>query len=156
MYMAMFGADPVCGSGDTECQNAVRAANSYVDDLRTGLAVGMTLYEFGKLGDLTPEEVAQIQSVVDRAWRPLNVVGSAVRGTRRGVGTSLPIGKGPGTRSDIDYTTANSSIEYFEEVAQELPSLGAHGLLRGAPESRSIRFEPNTSPYIIEGADEVP
>ena len=48
----------------------------------------------GGLGDLTPAEIRQIQGVVDRAGRPLEVVGSAARGHRRGVGSSLSIGKG--------------------------------------------------------------
>lgn len=55
------------------------------------------------LGDLTSGEVGQIQGVVDSAGRPLNVVGSAARGARRGIGSDVPIGKGAGTRSDIDY-----------------------------------------------------
>ena len=109
-----------------------------------------------KLNDriVTAEEVAQIKSVVDRAGRPLWVVGSAARGTRRGVGTNLPVGKGPGTRSDIDYTTANSSVEYFEEVAAELPSLGEAGLLRGSPDGKAIRFEPGSRPYVMTAAEE--
>jgi len=53
------------------------------------------------LGDLNNAEVKMIQNVVDEAGRPLEVVGSAATGTRRGVGTDIPIGKGPGTRSDI-------------------------------------------------------
>ena len=60
----------------------------------------------GALGDLTETEIVRIRSVVDRAGRPIDVVGSAARGERRGVGSDLPIGEGPGTRSDIDYTTA--------------------------------------------------
>lgn len=50
------------------------------------------------VGDLTRKEISQIQSVVNEAGRPLEVVGSAAKGTRRGVGTELPLGKGSGTR----------------------------------------------------------
>jgi RHS repeat-associated protein len=99
-------------------------------------------------GDLTKGEVAAIQNAVDKAGRPLDVVGSAVTGDRRGVGTDLPIGKGIGKRSDIDYTTAASSVDYFDDAA--LPSIDKHGVLAGTPErgSLSIRFEPENDPYI--------
>ncbi|MEM6932481.1 MAG: RHS repeat-associated core domain-containing protein, partial [Pseudomonadota bacterium] len=98
------------------------------------------------LGDLTNGEVAAIQGAVDEAGRPLNVVGSAATGDRRGVGTDLPIGKGVGTRSDIDFTTAPSNIDNFEGT--ELPGLDDHGILRGAPEdgAPTIRFEPGVPP----------
>jgi hypothetical protein len=62
-----------------------------------------TLKTDSKLGDLTPEETNQIQTTVDKAGRPIDVGGSAANGTRRNVGTDLPIGKGEGTKSDIDY-----------------------------------------------------
>jgi hypothetical protein len=84
------------------------------------------------LGDLTTAEIKQIQGTVDAAGRPLEVVGSAARGTRREVGTDLPIGKDPPdmpgtTRSDIDYLAPPSSHPYFE--GQTLPSIGPEGLI---------------------------
>jgi len=79
--------------------------------------------EAAPLGDLTTKEVKQIQSVVDQAERPIEVVGSAAGAERRGVGTDLPIGKGPGTRSDIDYVAPPSSLPYFDGVQGNLPSL---------------------------------
>lgn len=96
-------------------------------------------------GDLTAAERAQIQCVVNDAGRPLDVVGSAARGTRRGVGTSLPIGKGPGTRSDIDYTTPPSSLPYFKGLESKLPSPGDPAIFPGGANPSigpSIRFEP--------------
>ena len=96
------------------------------------------------LGDLTRGEAKAIQGVVNQAGRPLDVVGSAASGTRRGVGTDLPIGKGPGTRSDIDYTTAASNVGNFNGLQQKLSGLAPHGILKGTPEKElpSIRFEP--------------
>lgn len=90
------------------------------------------------LGDLTNAEVAQIQKVVDAAGRPLNVVGSAARGARTAA-------------SDIDYTTANSSYDYFKVLQNDLPCIGkgGHTMLRGAPEGPSIRFEPGQKPFLI-------
>ena len=106
------------------------------------------------LGDLTRSEVDQIQGVVDEAGRPLEVVGSAARGERRGVGTDLPVGKGPGTRSDIDYTTANSNMDNFDGIADQLPGRGDHGILRGSTDPSQgpgIRFEPGQKPTCIPG-----
>lgn len=105
----------------------------------------------GRLGDLTNAEVRSIQSVVDRGQRPLDVVGSAARGTRRGVGTNLPIGKGPGTRSDIDYTIHSRYLDDGSFTGLSLPSLAPGGALRGPwnPfEGPSIRFEPGVPPRI--------
>ena len=104
------------------------------------------------LGDLTDQEVDEIQDVVEEAQRPLDVVGSAANGDRRNVGSDLPIGKGEGTRSDIDYTTAGANRPNFEGLEDRLPGLDPDtGLLSGTPESgsESIRFEPGTRPIRI-------
>jgi RHS repeat-associated protein len=108
-----------------------------------------------RLGDLTAREVRQIQSVVNQAGRPLEVPGSAARGTRRGVGTDLPIGKGYGTRSDIDYLVPPSSGSYFRGLESGLPSLDPRsGIIPGVGNpfiGPVIRFEPGTSPIFIPG-----
>jgi len=102
------------------------------------------------LGDLTKAEVKSIQSVVDQAERPIEVGGSAAAGTRRGVGSDLPIGKGPGTRSDIDYIAPPSSMPYFEGLQNKLPSLDpSSGIIPGTGNpfiGPIIRFEPNSPP----------
>ena len=86
-------------------------------------------------GDLTAVERQQIQDVVDEAGRPIEVVGSAARGTR-----------GPG--SDIDYTAPNSSHPYLQPHAGDLPGLDPeHGILHGGSDpfqGPSIRFEPGS------------
>lgn len=103
--------------------------------------------------DLTVMEAKQIQSVVDQAGRPLEVVGSAAKGTRRGVGTNLPIGKGPGTKSDIDYLVPPSSMAYYEGLSNKLPSLDPKsGIIPGTHNpgiGPGIRFEPGESPSIL-------
>ena len=105
------------------------------------------------LGDLTNAEVKQIQNVVDEAGRPLDVVGSAAKGERRGVGTDLPIGKGPGTRSDIDYTASHSNIDFFEKpgLHQKLLSIDQKGIIGGGYNpfigQAGIRFEPGVKPF---------
>ena len=110
----------------------------------------------GSLGDLTKAEVNQIQGVVDRAGRPLEVVGSAATGTRRGVGTNLPVGKGPGTRSDIDVLVPPSSRGHFEGLENGLPSLDPKsGIIPGTHNPHigpAIRFEPGAAPRYVPGA----
>jgi hypothetical protein len=85
------------------------------------------------LGDLTVDEVRQIQAIVNQAGRPLEVVGSAARGMRK-----------PG--SDIDYLVPPGSLPYFEGVAKGLPGLNPkHGIVPavGNPDlGPDIRFEP--------------
>ncbi|MBB5356833.1 RHS repeat-associated protein [Rhodanobacter sp. ANJX3] len=94
------------------------------------------------LGDLTADEVGQIQGVVDQAGRPLDVVGSAANGSRTAA-------------SDIDYTTANANIENFEGLEGDLPGIDPeHGVLRGYADPNvgpSIRFEPGIRPFFSPG-----
>ena len=105
-----------------------------------------------RYGDLTKTEIQTIQAEVDAAARPLEVVGSAARGTRRGVGTNDPVGKGPGTRSDIDYLAPPGSLKYFNQAL--LPSIDpSTGIVPGYHNpyiGPGIRFEPGaTKPTFI-------
>jgi hypothetical protein len=88
----------------------------------------------GRYGDLKAEEINAIQSVVNQAGRPLEVVGSAARGARR-----------PG--SDIDYVAPPASINYFRDLQGQLPGMDqTHGIIpgHGNPyQGPVIRFEPN-------------
>lgn len=105
------------------------------------------------LGDLTKAEVKDIQKTVDQAGRPLEVGGSAASGTRRGVGTDLPVGKGAGTKSDIDYFTPPSHMPYFMDIQHQLPSIDpGTGIAPGTINpymGPGIRFEPGSSPTVI-------
>ena len=108
------------------------------------------------LGDLTIAESRSIQGAVDMAGRPIEVVGSAAKGTRRNPGSNLPIGKGDGTKSDIDYVAPPSSIPYFNP--KKLPSLDPNtGIIPGKGNQHIgpfIRFEPGGNPFIIKMLDE--
>jgi hypothetical protein len=110
-----------------------------------------------ELGDLTNGEVKAIQSVVNRAGRPLDVVGSAARGARRGVGTDLPIGKGPGTQSDIDYATHPANLPYFQDDVGDLPLIDPDtGIIPGVGNpyyGPYIRFEPGATPTFFPRAE---
>jgi hypothetical protein len=82
---------------------------------------------------LTVGEVNSIQSVVNQAGRPLEVVGSAARGARTAT-------------SDIDYVVPPSSLKYFEGLEGQLPKLDPnHGIIPGYGNPNIgpvIRFEP--------------
>jgi len=106
--------------------------------------------------DLTVKEVNTIQSTVDQAGRPLEVGGPAASGTRRGVGTDLPIGKGEGTKSDIDYFIPHSSLKHYKGLEGTLPGIDPKtGIIPGNGNpfiGKTIRFEPNASPTVIPKA----
>jgi RHS repeat-associated protein len=132
------------------------AANVTQAAVVAGVAKGINVLKGNTssgLGDLTKAEVKGIQSVVESAERPLEVGGSAASGTRRGVGTNLPIGKGQGTRSDIDYIAPPSSLPYFEGYQNRLPSIDpSSGIIPGLGNPNIgpiIRFEPNAKPVFI-------
>jgi RHS repeat-associated protein len=113
------------------------------------ISFGVAAAEEGvMMGDLTIGEINAIQAEVNSAGRPLEVIGSAARGTRRGIGSDLPIGKGPGTMSDIDYITAPSSLRYFSN--NNLPLLDIKtGIIPGHGNPSIgpfIRFEPYSRP----------
>ncbi len=107
-----------------------------------------------KLGDLTPSEINQIQNVVEEAGRPLTVVGSAAEARRRGVGTNLPIGKGDGTRSDIDFLVSPSSLNYYDNLQNKLPSLDPKsGIILGLHNpfiGPGIIFSPGSTPVKVD------
>jgi RHS repeat-associated protein len=105
------------------------------------------------LGDLTRGEVAQIQRVVDRAGRPLEVVGSAARGSRRYPRSRLPVGKRAGTKSDIDYLIPHGSVPYYKRFASRLPDADpANPLIPGVHNpfiGPAIRFEPGSKARFV-------
>jgi len=78
------------------------ASMATIDLTAVSILLGGVAFGKAPAGDLTPAERSTIQGLTNKAQRPIYVIGSAAKGTRRGVSTNLPIGKGPGTRSDID------------------------------------------------------
>lgn len=147
---------------------AIKGDPRALGSLSTIVSIGIITHKAGGnnsksavMGDLTRNEMGQIQSEVNKAGRPLEVVGSAAEGNRRNVGSNLPIGKGTGTRSDIDYIAPPSSIQYFEQ--NKLPSIDPNtGIIPGYGNEHIgpvLRFEPtevtttprtiNPSPFIV-------
>jgi Pretoxin HINT domain len=53
-------------------------------------------------GKLTASEADALQNIANKYKTDVDVVGSRSRGAGRNIDTDLPVGKGPGTRSDID------------------------------------------------------
>jgi hypothetical protein len=77
---------------DNYLTGVLRASSE--DEAKTNPQVGPGTVDFAgtpqpedPCGDLTTSEIEAIQEVVDQAGRPLEVVGSAAQGARRGVGT---------------------------------------------------------------------
>ncbi|MCP3888577.1 MAG: RHS repeat-associated core domain-containing protein [Desulfobulbaceae bacterium] len=96
-----------------------------------------------EVGDLTDDEVEQIQNVVDDAGRPLDVVGSSAKGKRK-------------ENSDIDYVVGPSSSDHYRGKEGDLPGIDPeHGIIPGTHnpyQGPSIRFEPRTRPQYVPGA----
>jgi hypothetical protein len=86
---------PALGPLAGELPAAIRAATGMLGLLRPADRIDY--------GDLTSDEVRQIQSVVNEAGRPLEVVGSAAKGSRA-------------ARSDIDYVVPPSSMQYYQQL----------------------------------------
>jgi hypothetical protein len=99
--------------------------------------------------------VKDIQKVVDESGRPIDVVGSAAKGAGRSPAENLPYGKGPRTKSDIDYVTTPSSLEYYKGMDGRLPGLDPKtGIVPGTRNpyiGPSLRFEPGSPPRFVPG-----
>lgn len=100
-------------------------------------AIGAVEAGASSLGDLTATEVQAIQNLVNKAGRPLEIVGSAARGARTAA-------------SDIDYVIPPSSLKHFEGLEGQLPGIDpSHGIIPGVGSPSMgpvIRFEPNIFP----------
>lgn len=102
-------------------------------------------------GDLDFAEIKAIQNIVNKVERPIEIGGSAALGTRRGIGANnLPIGKGYGTRSDIDYLVNPNYLSDFKPYTYQFPGLDpGSGFIPGVGNQYMgpyIRFEPFSPP----------
>jgi RHS repeat-associated protein len=89
--------DPAGLRGGTALYSYVRDTNYWIDPW------GLTQCQ-PDLGPntLTPKEIQELQALADRYKTNIDVIGSRAAGNGRNIATDLPVGKGPGTRSDID------------------------------------------------------
>jgi hypothetical protein len=107
---------------------------------------GVCRLTYEPVGDLTPEETAQIQAVVDREGVVVAVGGSAARGERRNAGTAMPYGKGDSSKSDIDFWFEDPKT--FGRVSGQLPGFDGKPLLSFP--YPGIYFSPGRPPLALK------
>ena len=134
-------SQPTRSSASPQAQAAALIVAAEVLEQRaTGTASARQTELTFNLGDLSPDEILQIQSLTEHVGRPIWVVGSAARGERN-------------PTSDIDYLTGPSSLPYWQPVQNELPGIDPeHGIVPGTHnphQGGAIRFEPGEVPKVI-------
>ncbi len=98
---------------------------------------------------LNAAEAAEVQGIANKYNTTVDVVGSRAAGKGRNIGAKLPVGKGPGTRSDIDFRIDTNHPKVLELI-QELKNVGngagsaglKHGINQRATRPPIIRFAP--------------
>jgi hypothetical protein len=110
-------------------------------------------------GRLTSQEAEQIQRIANRYNTEIHVIGSRAAGGGRNIYTDLPVGKGDGTRSDIDMRIdGQANIDSRGDLSRRAADVGSGagsprdnlGLYPTAPPA--IIFRPNQPPkFIPEG-----
>ncbi len=81
-------------------------------------------------GTLTDEERDALQAVADQYDLVIDVVGSRAAGRGRNIHTSLPVGKGRDTRSDIDVRIdGDVQIKTRRRVVDDLKNIGGADLV---------------------------
>jgi RHS repeat-associated protein len=119
-----------------------------------GALVGPVLGYFARLvrpvtnGTLSAAERAALQEIANEFDTEIHVVGSRAAGRGRAVGSRLPPGRGPGTRSDIDVRIdTDVEIRTGGALSDALKEMGPTGLvdvrpLIGTPRPPVITFTP--------------
>jgi len=104
-------------------------------------------------GSLTAQETAQLQALADAHGTQIDVVGSRAAGAGRNIESALPVGKGPGTRSDIDIrydgqVDINTGGRFTNQLRQVGGSAGAPSFSTGPGGSTApvIEFRPGQPP----------
>ncbi len=67
---------------------------------------------------MTAAEEANIQAIAKKYATSIDVVGSRAAGKGRNIGSSLPVGKGRWTRSDIDFRIDGNHSEVDSLIAE--------------------------------------
>ena len=126
-----------------------------------GVLIHNTCNDVVGAGRLTPQEAEQIQRVADNYNTEIHVVGSRAGGRGRNIDTDLPVGKGEGTRSDIDMRIhGQDDIDSRGRLSDELINVGGGAgsvsRFRGfggnpATHPPKIIFKPNQPPIVDEG-----
>jgi hypothetical protein len=96
-------------------------------------------------GSLTPSETKALQGIADKYQTQIDVVGSRAAGEGRNIDTDLPVGKGEGTRSDIDVRIDGQvDIDSGGALSNDISNLSG-----GAGSIVSAGGYPSTGPTII-------
>lgn len=100
-------------------------------------------------GKLTQAEYEIVQAIADKWGTDVFVVGSRGRSAGRNVDTDLPVGKGPGTRSDIDLVVDGQAVidsrgRLADDIRNALPHAQVLNGVFGRPYTgtTSIRIVP--------------
>jgi hypothetical protein len=81
-------------------------------------------------GVLTQEEFDELQKVADKWGIEIKVHGSRARGEGRNIDTNLPVGKGEGTKSDVDVRVDGQAvIDSGGRLADDLKNIGGGKLI---------------------------
>jgi RHS repeat-associated protein len=134
----------------TSDEEAAQAAIGAVVGAFIGPALGYCakVLRPATIGTLSSAERVALQRVANEFDTEIHVVGSRAAGKGRGVGTDLPPGKGPGTRSDIDLRIDSEiDIRTSGMFSDALKDIGPPGLVDvrpiiGPPRSPVITFTP--------------
>jgi RHS repeat-associated protein len=107
-------------------------------------------------GTLTEGELNDLQGVADQYNTPIDVVGSRGGGGGRNIGTDLPVGKGEGTRSDIDVKVDGQvDIDTSGRMTDDLKNIGGGDLVNvgarnyGGSYPPYIQIRPGLPPVIV-------
>ncbi|MDO8526734.1 MAG: hypothetical protein Q7T03_03490, partial [Deltaproteobacteria bacterium] len=152
--------DPI---GDTFVRAAVYGAEGKCSlcNASLGLASGAGLGVVGILKNvsgnppygmsprtLTPSEIGDLQSIANKYNTEINVVGSRAAGEGRNINTGFPVGKGSGTRSDIDVRVSGQAvIDSHGRLADDLKNMGNGNLVQIV--SGGLPDIPSRPPVII-------
>jgi hypothetical protein len=155
-----FGAGAVQAAAVGAALGAITAANPQLGFfLSTSLFVSneRDLWQIGLWGGglkpcpvraaaLTAAEREAIQATANEFGTQIDVVGSRASGMGRNIETDLPVGKGPGTRSDIDFRiSGEADIQSGGGLSERLQNVGNGA---GNIVSNGLPQIPSTPPYI--------
>ncbi len=107
-------------------------------------------------GTLTDKELKELQDIADKHNTPIDVVGSRARGEGRNIDKpDLPVGKGEGTRSDIDVRSdGQADIDSRGAISDAISEVsgGAGNRIGDSDQSSGpvIQIRPNQPPKLVQ------
>jgi hypothetical protein len=102
-------------------------------------------------GTLSASEIAETQQIASKYNTKIDVVGSRASGAGRGVDDpTLPVGKGPGTRSDIDfrYDTLHPNARKIQAELNEVSNGAGNASTKHSSNPAAATGRPSEPPFI--------